>query len=297
LEIPWEPLPRTSNPELWYPQHDAYVARAQKSGIEVLFIGDSITKEWVRDPNKGYTVWKRDFMPLGAENFGISGDSTQNVLWRLINGELQNINPKALVLLIGTNNLAAGNTPADTANGILAIINAVRARLFFTKIILIGVLPRNLSTIAASDAMRIKINQLNQIISGYGNTPGVTYIDIGPQMLLPDGTVATDYTYDGTHLTTAGYEIMAAALKPRLQTILDNAQISTVLVNSQLTITFPRIRSDLIYQVEVSSDLLSWSPIATNPGEVGQPVTVSDTVELDSAVFPRRFMRPRVTNP
>ena len=111
-----EPGPRDAG---WLKRHEGFVAEAHQGGIDVLFLGDSITDFW-RSPNPergGKAVWDREIAPLKAANFGISGDRTQHVLWRLRNGEADGYQPKVVVLMIGTNNTGLerdGTTPRNT---------------------------------------------------------------------------------------------------------------------------------------------------------------------------------------
>src|SRR6516225_6631717 len=96
------PVPRDF-PTNWMSRHEAYVAEAKKGGIDLLFLGDSITDGW-RWGKGGSKIWPQLYAPRHAANFGIGYDRIQNVLWRVENGELENIHPKVVVLLIGTNN-------------------------------------------------------------------------------------------------------------------------------------------------------------------------------------------------
>src|SRR5208337_5244157 len=119
-------------------RHDGFVAIAKKGGVDVLFLGDSITDGW---RGSGKDVWKEKFEPLKAANFGIGGDRTQHVLWRLQNGELEGIKPRAAVIMIGTNNLGA-NTAEEIADGIKAIVAEIQKKQPETKILLLGIFPR-----------------------------------------------------------------------------------------------------------------------------------------------------------
>ena len=105
-------------------RHEGFVAIAKKGDVDVLFLGDSITEGW---EGGGKEVWKKDFRPLKAANFGIGGDRTQHVLWRMQNGELEGIKPKAAVLMIGTNN-PGSNTAEEIADGIEAIVAELRKK-------------------------------------------------------------------------------------------------------------------------------------------------------------------------
>src|SRR5271169_5853760 len=95
-------IPATrATPTNWLARHEGFVAEAKKGGVDILFMGDSITDNW---RSKGKNVWDKVYAPRHAANFGIGGDRTQHVLWRIENGELDGINPKVTVLMIGTNN-------------------------------------------------------------------------------------------------------------------------------------------------------------------------------------------------
>ncbi len=94
---PWEPEAKTGG---WMQHHETLLAmtKAHAKEIKVVFLGDSITEGW---GGNGKSVWDKHYAPLGAYNYGIGGDTTQNVLWRIQNHELDGINPKVLVLKIG----------------------------------------------------------------------------------------------------------------------------------------------------------------------------------------------------
>lgn len=207
------PVPKSENPN-WMPQHEANVALASKGGIDVLFVGDSLTKCWSRE---GHDVWRTRFAPLHAGNIGISGDCTQHVLWRLQNGHLENIHPKAVVLLIGTNNISAGDSPADIAEAVGAVVGEIRRRLPEARILLLGILPRSE---LASHPVRETVRSVNNLISKLQDASYVTYLDVGDKLLQPDGSLTKEVTKDFTHLTANGYEIFADAIEPTVQRLL-----------------------------------------------------------------------------
>ncbi|HVU33213.1 MAG TPA: platelet-activating factor acetylhydrolase IB subunit [Opitutaceae bacterium] len=217
------PEPRPGN---WMKRHESFLKVAQQGGIDVLFLGDSITDFW-RDPGPrrgGLAVWNREFAPLHAANFGISGDRTQHVLWRIDHGELDGIHPKVVVLMIGTNNtgfehdkVTPRNTPAQTIEGVKAVVDAIRSKLPDTKILLLAIFPRGAR---ADDPQRAQIAIINQAIAGLADGTHVRFLDIGPKFLQPDGTLTTDIMADHLHPTEKGYEIWAAAMKPTLMEML-----------------------------------------------------------------------------
>uniref|UniRef100_A0AAZ1WX61 Platelet-activating factor acetylhydrolase IB subunit alpha2 n=1 Tax=Oreochromis aureus TaxID=47969 RepID=A0AAZ1WX61_OREAU len=119
----------------WLSQHSRFVQECKDAEPDVLFVGDSMVQLMHQ-----YEVWRELFSPLHALNFGIGGDTTCNVLWRLQNGELENIRPKVVVLWVGTNNYE--HTAEQVAGGILAIAELLTTRLPKAKIVVLGLLPR-----------------------------------------------------------------------------------------------------------------------------------------------------------
>ena len=187
------------------PRHEEFVKIAKAGNVEVLFIGDSITDFWRR---AGKGVWARDFAPLKAANFGISGDNTQGVLWRLQNGELEGIHPKVVVLLIGTNNREKAEV---IASGIKDIITEIQTRSPGTRILLHGIFPRGEKV----DGGRAKFAQINAILATYAepNDPRrVVFIDIGDKFLNPDKTMNKELMPDTLHPSEKGYELWAGEI-------------------------------------------------------------------------------------
>jgi lysophospholipase L1-like esterase len=211
------PAPRDAT---WLGRHATYVGMAATGNTSVLFLGDSITDFWGgqgHDPScAGTAIFQQQFAPLGATNFGISGDQTQNVLWRIENGELDGIHPKVVMLLIGTNNLGS-NTPDQIAGGITAIVEQIQKQLPQTKVLLLGIFPRG----QYPNPLRDKIKQVNAIISRLddgGKT--VKYLDIGSKFLQPDGTISSTIMPDFLHPSAAGYQIWADAVKDPINELL-----------------------------------------------------------------------------
>lgn len=200
-----------STPTNWMSRHEGFVARAKQGGIDLLFLGDSITDNW---RSKGSNVWNRYYAPLRVANFGIGGDRTQHVLWRIEHGELDGLHPKVTVLMIGTNN--SNSDPADEiASAIRLILDDIRAKMPGTKILLLGIFPRN-KPVDRPNQMDI-IHQVNALIAKYddgGKT--VKFLDIGDKFLGPDGRVHEDIMADFLHPTAKGYQIWADAMNPTL---------------------------------------------------------------------------------
>lgn len=194
----------------WIDQSNGFNAISKKGGINVVFLGDSITEGW---RGHGREVWAKRYGPLKAANFGIGGDRTQHVLWRLQNGNLDGITPKVVVLMIGTNNTSRDSAP-QIAEGITAIVNEIRTRTPSTKILLLGVFPRG-----DKDA-RVKIGQINEIIAKLDDGKTVFFLDIGPKFLQPDGALTREIMPDLLHLSPAGYQIWADAIQAKLDELL-----------------------------------------------------------------------------
>jgi lysophospholipase L1-like esterase len=194
-------------------RHKKFLAIAKKGGVEVLFLGDSITHAW-----EGQKAWKKYFEPLKAANFGIGGDQTGHVLWRLTEGkELEGIAPKVAVLMIGTNN-SGRDSAKEIAEGITLIVKTIQEKSPTTKVLLLGIFPRGEK---AGTKIREKLADVNKIVAKLddgGKT--VKYLDIGSKFLQDDGSLSKDIMPDFLHLSARGYEIWAEAITPTLTDML-----------------------------------------------------------------------------
>ena len=201
------PVPRND----WMMHHESFNAIAAKGDVDVVFLGDSITNGW---RGAGKTLWAERFAPLKSANFGIGGDCTQHVLWRVRNGNFSGITPKAAVLMIGTNN---GDPAPHIAGGIKAIVQEIQTLSPTTKILLLGVFPRGES---ANNPFRAKIAAINTIIAKLDDGEKVVFLDIGQKFLQPDGTLSKEIMPDFLHLSPAGYQIWADAIQEKLAALL-----------------------------------------------------------------------------
>jgi lysophospholipase L1-like esterase len=199
----------------WVKRHEGFVADARKGGIDLLLLGDSITDAWRGQK----ALWAERFEPLKAANFGISGDCTQHLLWRLRNGELDGITPKAVMLLIGTNNIGWNKQDeASTVAGITAVVNEIRSKSAATKILLLAIFPRGATS---ADPFRAQIRKINEEIAKLddgGKT--VRYLDLGAKFLAEDGSLPKDLMPDALHLSEKGYRIWADAVKEPLAELM-----------------------------------------------------------------------------
>lgn len=214
LAGPWIAAPRPWSKDAWLAQHDAFVARARQGNVDVLFLGDSIAAFFAtRAPD----VWNREIAPLGSVvDFGISGDRTQFVLWRVRNGELDGTNARVVVLMIGTNNLATA-TPENVARGVAAIVDTARAKLPNAVIVLNALLPRG----EPNDPLRAKLADVNARIAALADGTHVRWLDAGPGFVDASGAIAPELMPDKLHPSPAGYDVWAAALRPVLAEVLN----------------------------------------------------------------------------
>jgi lysophospholipase L1-like esterase len=205
-------------------RHEDFLATARKGDIDLLFLGDSITDFW-RRPDRGLSVWQKYFEPLHAANFGISGDRTQNVLWRVQNGELEGFKAKCIVLMLGTNNLSAGfsvrNSNAQTIAGLKQVVNEVRQRQPQARLLLLGIFERGVS---ASDPYRADLKIVNTELAKWADDRNIFYLDIGDKFLLPDGSLNMDLMHDPVHPNTAGYEVWAQAIIGKVKELMAMSQ-------------------------------------------------------------------------
>ena len=205
------PVPRDA---AWVARHEQFVAQARKGGVNLLFMGDSITDNW---RNRGSNVWNKYYAPRHAANFGIGGDRTEHVLWRLEHGELDGIHPKVIVLMIGTNNTGPkGNSAPEIIQAVQAIVAELRARLPRSKILLLAIFPRS----TMQDPRRAQVALINTVIAKLDDGKMVRYLDIDPNFIEADGTLPRSIMSDLLHPTAEGYQIWAAAMEPTLKRLL-----------------------------------------------------------------------------
>lgn len=174
--------------------------------VDLVFDGDSITAGW---KGGGGGVWGHTYGKRNAVDFGVSGDSTQGLLWRVENGQVDGLHPKLIVLLIGTNNM--GLPAEQIAGGIKADVAAYRQHCPDATLLLLGILPRGEK---ASEPNRAKIKAVNQLIAPLGDGKQVIFLDFGDKLLQPDGTLSKDIMPDLLHPSAKGYQIWADAIQP-----------------------------------------------------------------------------------
>jgi lysophospholipase L1-like esterase len=213
-----DPAPR--NDQWWKDRHALLNQRASEAGkkCELLFIGDSITQGW---EGEGKEVWAENFARFNAVNLGIGGDRTQHVLWRLENGNIDGLEPKAAVVMIGTNNSnGEDNSVEQIADGVRAIVEKLRAKLPNTKVVLVAIFPRSENPAP----QRGKILQVNQIIRKLADGENVLWVDFGHKYVTQDGRIPRDLMPDYLHLSRKGYEIWAQSIQRPLARAIGSAR-------------------------------------------------------------------------
>jgi lysophospholipase L1-like esterase len=203
----------------WTARHREASALMRSRRPDIVMLGDSITHFWGGEPiggrRTGVAEWDRFFAGRSVVNLGYGWDRTENVLWRLDNGEFEGVTPKVVVLMIGTNNITL-NTPAEIAAGVEAICTKLNERSPATRILLLAIFPRG----QKPDAIRAKVDDVNRLLARLDGRANVTFLDIGATFLEADGSISADVMYDFLHPTAKGYAIWSAAMAPVLDRLL-----------------------------------------------------------------------------
>jgi lysophospholipase L1-like esterase len=196
------------------PRHEGFVATAKAGNIDLLLHGDSITDWWLQDANT--PMFDKYFGTIRTANFAVAGDTTQGVLWGLKNGEGQGFQPKAVMLMIGTNNTGQSTAP-EIAEGVGAVVMELRRNFPSAKILLLAIFPRSVP----GDPVRDKIAEVNQIISRLDDKKNVFYMDIGQKFLDEKGVFLPDsFRADNLHPQAKGYDIWGEAVSAKLAELM-----------------------------------------------------------------------------
>ena len=197
------------------PRHLGFVEIAKAGNIDLLLHGDSITDWWVQN-EENTAVFNKYFGDLRTANFAIAGDTTQGVLWGLRNGEGQGFQPKAVMLMIGTNN-SNSHTAPEIAEGIGAVVLELKRNFPAAKILLLGIFPRSIP----GDPVRDRLAEVNRLIAGLDDQRTVFFMDIGPKFLGDNGVfLPNTFRPDNLHPVAGGYEIWGAAVKDKLAELM-----------------------------------------------------------------------------
>lgn len=217
-------IPKTGN-ERFFQLHEAFLQRGKEGPIGVLFLGDSITQGWSSAPH----IWEHYFGKYQPANFGIGGDQTHHVIWRIENGELDGISPKVVVLMLGTNN-AAQHSGDEIAAADTKIVELIRAKIPGVKVLLLAIFPRDarrgpsglITEASVTDAGKrmAAIDRANALLAKLDDGVNVRFLDISAQFLGKDGRIPWTIMPDQLHLSRAGYQLWADAMQPLLTEML-----------------------------------------------------------------------------
>ncbi|MFH0945054.1 MAG: sulfatase/phosphatase domain-containing protein [Planctomycetota bacterium] len=205
-------IPTTRGDEAWWrDRQKATNDRVERGDVDLVFIGDSITQGF---EGAGAGLWEQYYGERRAVNLGFSGDRTEHLLWRLQYGNLKGIEPKAAVVMIGTNNTGHSmQDPEEVAAGIREVLDLIQEKSPQTRVLLLGIFPRGRTP---DDLGRINNEMINQIIRRFADER-VRYLDIGPVFLEADGTLSEKVMPDALHLSEEGYRRWVEAIEPALK--------------------------------------------------------------------------------
>jgi lysophospholipase L1-like esterase len=211
------PAPRTINYDWmsvtqWQEQfaEDQRIARTE--AVDILWLGDSITAGW------NTASWEQELAPLHSANFGIGGDHTGNLLWRIQQLDAEQLHPKLIVLQIGVNNFGhLQESPDQVYQGVLAVVKTLKKRWPTTKILLNAVFPFEQS---ASSPRRHDVRVLNNKLKSIGDEKQVYFRGYGHLLLNKNGSISTAIMADYLHPTPQGYSIWKNAMLPDIRYIL-----------------------------------------------------------------------------
>jgi len=212
------PIPKVGN-KGFFEKHEAFLSRAQAGPIGLLLIGDSITEGWRKAPH----IWEHYYAKYDAANFGIGGDQTQHVIWRIENGELDGIAPRVVVLMIGTNN-SGRHSGGEIAGAVRKIVGMIRARLPETKVLVLAIFPRGprvRNGVAEPWEQRMEaIRKANADLATLDDGDNIRFLDMNAAFLGNDGTIPMSIMPDQLHPSRTGYQAWAEAMQPTLEEMM-----------------------------------------------------------------------------
>ena len=214
-------VPTSRDDRTYRRDHPRFQRKAARGGFPILFLGDSITEMWL---GPGLGTWKKRYRPRDAENFGLSADRTPTMLHRLADGELEGkLDPKVIVLMVGTNNLDSEfckMTPAQTVGGVRAVLELLARKLPRSRVLLLGLLPREPHKIQ----LDAKIRRTNELLATLADGKRVVYLDFSDAFRGHDGQADPKmFREDMLHPSPEGYETWGRLMEPTLSKMLAEA--------------------------------------------------------------------------
>lgn len=205
-------LPEPGGSETWQARHRAMNQRAQEGHVDLVYIGDSIVGNWKWE---GKPVWDHYYAKRNGLNLGISGDRTQQVLWRLQHGNIEGISPKLAIVMIGQNN-GPFNSGEEIGAGVSAIVRTLREKLPHTKILVLGIFPRG----EKPTPERAVLAKANEVASKLADGKQVFYLDVNHLFLRPDGSIPATRMPDFEHPSKEGFQVWAEEIEPKVAELM-----------------------------------------------------------------------------
>lgn len=195
----------------WNEMHTEDVAAARQGEAELVFLGDSITESWAWQG--GYEqVFEQHFSDYSSVNFGIGGDQTQNLLWRLQNGLEGQLDPAVVVVMIGVNNFNhSDHSAAQVYRGVQAVVAQTKLNYLNAKILLHAILPYDEG---ADSPNRTRLQDANRLISRLEDGERVFYYDFGDIFLDSEGNIPKRLMDDFLHPSAEGMALFAQKIEP-----------------------------------------------------------------------------------
>jgi len=201
----------------WMERHESMNTKARQGKIDLIYIGDSIVQRY---EGVGKHVWDHYYASRNALNLGISGDRTQHVIWRLDHGNIEGINPKLAIVMIGQNN-GGHNTASEIAEGVTEVVKIIRTKLPKTKILLLGIFQRR----EKPTPERAVLAEANTIISKLADT-STSYMDINSVFVQPDGMIPASLMPDFEHPSELGFKRWAEAIEAKVAELMEDQPVS-----------------------------------------------------------------------
>jgi len=185
-------------------QHAAFVERAKAGGIDILFIGDSLV-----DYLQGEPIWETYRQHNGA-CFGVPGDTSDGLLWRIRNGELDGISPQAIILWIGSNDCEAARPIDGVVSNIRQALAEIRSRCPKSRVLLLAIIPRG----PAASEVRRRIELVDAQLPGVAMAAGANYLDASEIFARHGEALSVDLMPDMVHPSPKGYRLLNERLLP-----------------------------------------------------------------------------------
>lgn len=230
IQLPPLPVPNTAmipvskeskDPKVisnWMKRHESINAKAQKGGIDLVYIGDSIVQQF---ESKGKEVWDYYYAPRHPLNLGISGDRTQHVLWRIDHGNLDGVKPKLTIIMIGQNN-GGHNTAQEITEGVTAVVQRVRDKCPQSKILVLGIFQRR----PQITPERAVFDEANAKIAKLADDKIIFYLNINSVFVKADGSIPAELMPDFEHPSPLGNKVWAEAIESKVAELMGDKALA-----------------------------------------------------------------------